>query len=80
MRKITSDLGLKLVSEIVSTEDIEFFNEYVDVFQVGARNMQNFELLKKLGECNKPVLLKRGLSATIEEFYLVLSILFQREI
>ncbi len=70
MRKITSDLGLKLVSEIVSTEDIEFFNEYVDVFQVGARNMQNFELLKKLGECNKPVLLKRGLSATIEEFLL----------
>lgn len=70
MRRITFELDLKLVSEIVSTEDIEIFDEYVDIFQVGARNMQNFELLKKLGKCNKPVLLKRGFSATIEEFLL----------
>ncbi|MFA6936945.1 MAG: 3-deoxy-7-phosphoheptulonate synthase [Treponema sp.] len=59
--------GLPVVTEIVSTDFIPVMKDYVDVYQVGARNMQNFELLKKLGALNKPVILKRGLSATIEE-------------
>ena len=59
--------GLPIVTEIMSPYDIEVFNENVDVIQVGARNMQNFDLLKALGKINKPILLKRGLSATIEE-------------
>lgn len=62
--------GLPIVSEIMSTEYLDNFVEDVDVIQVGARNMQNFELLKQLGKTNKPILLKRGLSATIEELLL----------
>lgn len=58
---------LPIVTEIMSESDIDLFDE-VDIIQVGARNMQNFSLLKKLGKLNKPVLLKRGLSATIEEW------------
>lgn len=60
--------GLPVVTEIVSTDFIPVMKDYVDVYQIGARNMQNFELLKKLGTLNKPVILKRGLSATIEEW------------
>ena len=60
--------GLPIVTEIMSPYDIEVFEENVDVIQVGARNMQNFDLLKELGKTNKPILLKRGLSATIEEW------------
>ncbi|UBH14697.1 bifunctional 3-deoxy-7-phosphoheptulonate synthase/chorismate mutase [Macrococcus armenti] len=60
--------NLNVVSEIVNPEHFELADQYVDVFQIGARNMQNFELLKEAGRTNKPVLLKRGLSATIEEF------------
>lgn len=59
--------GLQIVTEIMSPYDVERFNEDVDIIQVGARNMQNFDLLKELGKINKPILLKRGLSATIEE-------------
>jgi 3-deoxy-7-phosphoheptulonate synthase len=59
--------GLPVVSEIVSTEHIPLMRDYIDVFQIGARNMQNFELLKRVGELGKPVVLKRGLAATIEE-------------
>ncbi len=59
--------GLPIVTEIMSTNMIGRFNEDVDIIQVGARNMQNFDLLKELGKINKPILLKRGLSATIEE-------------
>ena len=59
--------GLPIVTEIMSTSMIEKFNEEVDIIQVGARNMQNFDLLKELGKIKKPILLKRGLSATIEE-------------
>jgi len=62
--------GLKVVTEIVDTDDVEIVAEYADILQVGARNMQNFALLKKLGAVSKPVLLKRGLSATIKEFLL----------
>ncbi|AQM41655.1 MULTISPECIES: bifunctional 3-deoxy-7-phosphoheptulonate synthase/chorismate mutase [Staphylococcus] len=60
--------GLNVVSEIVNPADFEIADQYLDVFQIGARNMQNFELLKEAGRSNKPVLLKRGLAATIEEF------------
>lgn len=59
--------GLPYVTEIMSIDKIDFFNENVDIIQVGARNMQNFMLLKELGRIDKPILLKRGLSATIEE-------------
>ena len=58
--------GLPIVTEIMSSEHLDIFSD-VDIIQVGARNMQNFELLKKLGKTDKPILLKRGLSSTIEE-------------
>ena len=62
------ETGLPIVTEIMSARMLERFVEDVDLIQVGARNMQNFELLKELGRTNVPVLLKRGLSATIEEW------------
>lgn len=60
--------GLPIVTEIISPKHIELFDMMVDVIQIGARNMQNFDLLKEVGKTNKPVLLKRGLSNTIEEW------------
>ena len=60
--------GLPIVTEIMAPHDIDRFVEDVDIIQVGARNMQNFDLLKELGMIRKPILLKRGLSATIEEW------------
>ena len=60
--------GLPIVSELMSADQLPLFEEAVDVIQIGARNMQNFDLLKKVGRTNKPVLLKRGLSSTIEEW------------
>ena len=60
--------GLPIVSEIMSVSMLDRFEQEVDVLQVGARNMQNFDLLKAVGQTRKPVLLKRGMSATIEEF------------
>ncbi|GIO28834.1 bifunctional 3-deoxy-7-phosphoheptulonate synthase/chorismate mutase [Ornithinibacillus bavariensis] len=68
LRQVANEFDLAVVSEIVNPAHIEEALEYVDVIQIGARNMQNFELLKAAGEVNKPVLLKRGLSATISEF------------
>lgn len=62
--------GLAIVTEVMSMDQIPLCVEYADVLQVGARNMQNFNLLSKLGETRKPVLLKRGMSATLEEFLL----------
>ncbi len=64
-RKIT---GLPVVTEIMDPRDMELVLEYSDIIQIGARNMQNFRLLLEVGQCNKPVLLKRGLSATIKEW------------
>lgn len=64
-REIT---GLKLVTEVVDTRDVELVASYTDIIQIGARNMQNFRLLKEVGLYKNPVLLKRGLSATIEEW------------
>lgn len=60
--------GLPVVSELMSADKIDEFEEYVDLIQIGARNMQNFELLKMLGKTTKPILLKRGLANTIEEW------------
>ena len=60
--------GLPIVSELMAIEHLDEFVEYVDLIQVGARNMQNFDLLKALGKTNKPVLLKRGLANTMEEW------------
>lgn len=68
LRKVADEHDLAVVSEIVNPAHIEEALDYVDVIQIGARNMQNFELLKAAGDVNKPVLLKRGLSATIAEF------------
>lgn len=67
LNKAKLETGLPIVTELMSPYDIETFIEKTDIIQVGARNMQNFELLKELGKINKPILLKRGLSATIEE-------------
>ena len=68
LKKARKATGLPIVTEIMSTKHIEKFVDDVDVIQVGARNMQNFDLLKELGKIDKPILLKRGLSATIEEW------------
>jgi 3-deoxy-7-phosphoheptulonate synthase len=62
--------GLKIVTEVVTTEDTDIVADYADVLQVGARNMQNFALLKRLGQVKRPVLLKRGMSSTIKELLL----------
>lgn len=68
LKRVADEYDLAVVSEIVNPAHIEAAVEYIDVIQIGARNMQNFELLKAAGEVDKPVLLKRGLSATIQEF------------
>jgi len=60
--------GLPVVTEVMDPRDIEMIAKYADVLQIGARNMQNFRLLKEVGLCKKPVLLKRGISATIKEW------------
>ncbi|HYR85360.1 MAG TPA: 3-deoxy-7-phosphoheptulonate synthase [Terriglobia bacterium] len=70
LRKAADKYGLLVVSEIMNQTQIPLFCEQVDILQVGARNMQNFDLLKELGKVRKPVLLKRGPSATIEEWLL----------
>jgi 3-deoxy-7-phosphoheptulonate synthase len=70
LRHASSQHGLQLVSEVMDVSQIELMDRYVDIFQVGARNMQNFTLLRELGRVRRPVLLKRGISATIEEWLL----------
>jgi 3-deoxy-7-phosphoheptulonate synthase len=70
MREAADETGLAVISEIMDVRSLEMMLGYVDCLQVGARNMQNFDLLKELGRVRKPVLLKRGLSATIEEWLL----------
>lgn len=68
LNKASDQYSLPTVSEISSTSQIQLFEENIDILQVGARNMQNFDLLKALGKTNKPILLKRGFSNTIEEW------------
>ena len=67
LAKARQETGLPVVTEILSPEDVDLVEEYADVMQVGARNMQNFSLLKKLGKVKRPVLLKRGMMCTIKE-------------
>jgi len=67
MGEIRDQFGLKIVTEAIDNESLELVEEYADVIQIGARNMQNFSLLKHAGRARKPVLLKRGMSATLEE-------------
>ncbi|MDX8367494.1 bifunctional 3-deoxy-7-phosphoheptulonate synthase/chorismate mutase [Cytobacillus sp. IB215665] len=68
LKQVADEYDLAVISEIVNPADVEKAVDYIDVIQIGARNMQNFELLKAAGAVNKPVLLKRGLAATIDEF------------
>ena len=68
LKEARKETGLPVVTELMSTNDLEKVIEDVDVIQIGARNMQNFDLLKAVGKMSKPILLKRGLSATIEEW------------
>src|ERR1700758_244574 len=68
MAEIREQFGLKIVTEAIDNESLELVEEYADVIQIGARNMQNFSLLNHAGRARKPVLLKRGMSATLEEF------------
>jgi 3-deoxy-7-phosphoheptulonate synthase len=68
MAEIRDQFGLRIVTEAIDHESLDLVAEYADVIQIGARNMQNFSLLKKAGRMRKPVLLKRGMAATLEEF------------
>jgi 3-deoxy-7-phosphoheptulonate synthase len=69
LKAIKELYGFKVVSEIMDPRDVEMAYEYIDIYQIGSRNMQNFSLLKEVGRTKKPVLLKRGMSATLEEWY-----------
>jgi 3-deoxy-7-phosphoheptulonate synthase len=68
LAKAGKESGLPIVTEVMSPDNVGLVAEYADLLQIGARNMQNFDLLKEVGKIRKPVLLKRGMSATIEEF------------
>ena len=68
LHKAGKAAGLPIITEVVDTRDVYFISEFADVLQVGARNMQNFTLLIELGKVSRPVLLKRGMNATIEEW------------
>ncbi len=70
MKEVGQQTGLLTVSEVMDTEDLELVSSYVDILQIGSRNMDNFALLKKVGKSGRPILLKRGYMATIEEFLL----------
>ena len=68
MAEVREKLGLKIVTEAIDNESLALVEQYADVIQIGARNMQNFSLLRRAGRSKKPVLLKRGIAATLEEF------------
>jgi 3-deoxy-7-phosphoheptulonate synthase len=68
LAKVRKEFGLGIVTEAIDNESLDLVEEYADVIQIGARNMQNFSLLKRAGRAKKPVLLKRGMSATLDEF------------
>ena len=68
MAEIRRQFGMRIITEAIDHESLDLVEEYADVIQIGARNMQNFSLLKRAGRARKPVLLKRGMSATLEEF------------
>lgn len=68
LKKAQEETGLPIVTEVIDTRDVPWVCEYADILQIGARNMQNFSLLKEVGKARRPVLLKRGMNSTIEEF------------
>lgn len=70
LSEVRNETGLPFVTEVMDTRQVELVAEYADMIQIGSRNMQNYPLLKEAGMCEKPVLLKRGMMATIEEFLL----------
>jgi 3-deoxy-7-phosphoheptulonate synthase len=70
MAEIREQFGMKIITEAIDNESLELVEEYADVIQIGARNMQNFSLLKRAGRAKRPVMVKRGLSATLEEFFM----------
>ena len=70
LRDVRKETGLPVVTEVMDTRQVELVSGYTDMLQVGSRNMQNYPLLREVGMCRKPVLLKRGMMATIEEFLL----------
>ena len=70
LRDVSRETGLPAVTEVVETQDVSLVEHYASAFQVGARNMQNFRLLKALGKSSKPVILKRGMAATLEDLLL----------
>jgi 3-deoxy-7-phosphoheptulonate synthase len=67
LKKVGEKVGMPVVTEVMNTIDVDMVEQYTDILQIGARNVQNFSLLKKVGHCRKPVLLKRGMMTTIEE-------------
>lgn len=68
LKNVKAKTGLPIITEVLDTRKVAIIAKYADIIQIGARNMQNFELLKEVGKTHKPVLLKRGISATIDEF------------
>jgi 3-deoxy-7-phosphoheptulonate synthase len=68
LKKAKAETGLPIVTEVIDSRDVFWVSEYADILQIGARNMQNFSLLKEVGRSNRPVLLKRGMNSTIEEW------------
>ena len=70
LKRASQETGLLVVSEVMDASDLSMMCDYVDVLQIGARNVQNFKLLHAVGRCRKPVILKRGLASTIREFLL----------
>src|SRR5215831_4515834 len=68
LRKAREVTGLAIITEVMSEEDVDLIAEYADIMQVGTRSMENFALLEALGGCGRPVFLKRGMTATLEEF------------
>jgi 3-deoxy-7-phosphoheptulonate synthase len=68
LSKARAETGLAVVTEVMSEEDVDLIAEYADLMQVGTRSMENYALLEALGQCGRPVLLKRGMTATLEEF------------
>ncbi|MEW4528173.1 3-deoxy-7-phosphoheptulonate synthase [Maioricimonas sp. JC845] len=67
LRKVGDELGMPVVTEVMDPRQVELIDRYTDIFQIGARNMQNFNLLNEVGQTNRPVLLKRGMSATVQD-------------
>ncbi|MDD5584367.1 MAG: 3-deoxy-7-phosphoheptulonate synthase, partial [Candidatus Omnitrophica bacterium] len=67
LKSVAEEIGISTVTEVMDTRDVELVARYTDILQIGARNMQNFSLLKEVGQTKKPVILKRGLSSTIKD-------------